>query len=306
MKPDQWWKNFGMGLEVDAAGAFIYNAIRHLHVIGGLNHSVDIFEILYGLSVGIERLQKVAVVLLEHSERWDIKELEESLMSHNTMELSNRIDKSSKQNLSGVHKELLSLLSKFYKTHRYGRYSLSSVPDIDADKVLFIEYLKKHLAIKVPDDEALFGIPNTKQIKRFIGKVVKKVTDGLYDIISRRARELNIFTYELRCDSKAMKVFMGKQLDFIDEDKIRREMLLYLMSSRTTGEHVNLLRDYESLDLDPALAPAYIKSLLNDSPEHLGYVSGEIEAQYDDIDDIGDRFGFLGIMDNEWILYDDE
>ena len=149
MKPEQWWKNFGMGLELDTAGSFLYNAIHHLHVIDKLNHSGDIFEILYGLSIGIERLQKVAIVLLEHIEDGNIDKLEESLISHNTMQLSNRIDRSVKQNLSGVHRELLSLLSKFYKTHRYGKYSLASVPEIDAEKILFVEYLRKYLGMGI-------------------------------------------------------------------------------------------------------------------------------------------------------------
>ena len=55
-----------MGIEIDASGAFIYNAIKQLHVIDTFNHPVDIFEILYGLSIGIERLQKTVIILLEH------------------------------------------------------------------------------------------------------------------------------------------------------------------------------------------------------------------------------------------------
>ena len=116
MRADQWWKNFGMGMELDAAGTFIYNALKHLHSIDTLSHPVDIFEVLYGLSVGIERLQKVAIILLEHDVDVDIEQLEESLITHNTMDLSNRIDDHVQQSLSGVHKELLSILSKFYKS----------------------------------------------------------------------------------------------------------------------------------------------------------------------------------------------
>ena len=304
MRVDQWWKNFGMGIELDASGAFIYNAIRQLHVIETLNHPVDIFEILYGLSVGIERLQKVVIILLEHDIDGDIEQLEESLITHNTVDLSNRIDAKVNQSLSGVHKELLSILSKFYKTHRYSRYSISSVPTIDSEKKLLIEYLAKHLKIELPDDDSMFGMPNSDQIKKFVGKIVKRITKNLYEIISNRARELNLYTYELRIDSKAMKVFMGERLDFLDEDKIRREMLLYLMHPDSDGDHIRLIRNYDALDLDPGLAPAYIKSLINDSQEHLGYVSGEIEEQYSDIDDVSERFGFLSIMDNEYLSYE--
>ena len=56
MTPEEWWKNFALGMEIDAAGTFIYNGIRSLHELPTLNHPVDSLEVLYNLSVGIERL----------------------------------------------------------------------------------------------------------------------------------------------------------------------------------------------------------------------------------------------------------
>ena len=147
MKPDMWWKNFGLGMELDASGTFIYNGLKSFDELEGLNHAVDIFEVLYNLSIGIERLFKVAIILIEHNDSVSIEVFEESLMTHNTMDLANRVNNHIELNYSGVHKEFLSLLSKFYKTHRYGRFSFSSVPNIDAEKTLFLEYIHKHLNI---------------------------------------------------------------------------------------------------------------------------------------------------------------
>ena len=78
MRPDEWWKNFGLGLEVDVSGAFIYNGIKLLDITESFNHATDVFEILYNLSVGIERLAKVAIVLVEHDNEVKIEDLEES------------------------------------------------------------------------------------------------------------------------------------------------------------------------------------------------------------------------------------
>lgn len=83
MKPTEWWKNFALGIELDVAGTFIYNGIRALHELHHFQHPVDSFEILYNLSVGIERLLKVAIILIEHSESEDLNSLEESLITHN-------------------------------------------------------------------------------------------------------------------------------------------------------------------------------------------------------------------------------
>jgi len=303
MTREEWWKNFGMGREIDAAGSFIYNSILYLNKIPHLSHSVDSFEILYGLSVGIERLQKVAIILLEHKDGDDVEELEESLITHNTIDLSNRIDRLAKQNLSDVHKELLSMLSKFYKTHRYGRYSLKSVPNIDAEKNQLVGYLKKHLKIKIPADEGIWVIRNTDQIRKFIGKIVKKIVSELYGIIRKQAADLGLYTYELRSDSKSIKVFLGERLDFLDEDRVRRELILYLVNMKKNNAYIDFLSSFEYLELDPALTPAYIRLLINDIPQNYNYVVGEIEELYSDvIHDKGERFGELKLIDDENIV----
>lgn len=310
MTPEQWWKNYGMLLEIDAAGSFIYNALNHLHKIDNLTHTIDSFEILYGLSVGIERLQKVAIILLEHGGSKTIESLEKELISHNMMELSNRIDHVTKQNLSSIHKQLLSLLTKFYKSHRYGRFSFSSALNIDSEKEMFVRYLQKHFKIEVPENEMLFGIPNTDHIRKSFGKVVNKITKGLYTIIREKAEKINLYTYELRCDSKAMKVFLspGKRLDFIDEEYTRKEMLLFLMDPQNSSKHMEAIRSFRSLNIEADSAPQYIKALINDLPEYQGYIFEEIEAAYHEEvnkDDISERFKMLDCMDT-YIDFSDE
>lgn len=161
MRIDEWWKSFGLGRELHISGAFIYNAITALDSLDLLNYTVDIFEILYNLSVGVERLLKVVIVLVEHEDWENIREFEESLISHNTMELANRVDAKCKLNLSNIHLEFLALLSKFYKSHRYMRYSLDSVPCINAEKVVFLEFLIKHLNLTIHIDNEFEAIHNT-------------------------------------------------------------------------------------------------------------------------------------------------
>lgn len=303
MRVDEWWKNFGLGIELDASGAFIYNGIKFLDSLEGLNHSTDIFEVLYSLSVGIERLLKVAIILIEHNDQTSIEKFEESLITHNTMELANRVQKHVDLKLSGVHKEFLSMLSKFYKSHRYGRFSLSSVPNIEEEKVIFLSYLQKYLNIDIKNDGPFSYIHNTIQIKKFVGKVVGKISKELFKIISDKARSQNIYTYELRSDSKAVKVFyaLGDRLDFIDEEVVKKELLLFLMSSNSSGDHVDLLRSFGSLDLDPAEAPNHIKALLND--DHLHYVQGEVECAYEEVSNVKKRREMLSIMTNGHLSY---
>lgn len=304
MTPEEWWKNFALGIEIDVSGTFVYNGIRALHELVSLNHPVDSFEVLYNLSVGIERLLKVAIILIEHHDQIDIEQLEESLISHNTIDLANRVDSQKKLQVSNVHREFLSLLSKFYKTHRYGRYSLSVVPNIYEEKRQFLEFVAKHLQISIPVDNEFYQIPNTDQIRRFVGKVVKKICSEIFRVVSQRAHELNIYTTEIRGDAKALKVFYGERLDFIDETLKKKELLLFLMSPNSNGPHIDMLRSFDALELDPSMAPNYIQALLNDAC--LPFVEGEIDELYTEVTDVRARLDFLGIMDNEYISYDGE
>jgi hypothetical protein len=304
MTPEQWWKNFALGMEIDAAGTFVYNGIKALHELRSLNHPIDSFEVLYNLSVGIERLIKVAIILVEHHDQIDIGQFEESLISHNTIDLANRLDAKERLNLSGVHLEFLSLLSKFYKSHRYGRYSLSAIPDIDKEKYLFLEFIFKHLQIIKPSGYESYFIQNTDQIRKFVGKVVQKICHKVFGVVYKRAKELNIYTSEIRSASKALKVFYGERLDFINEELKKKEILLFLMNPNSQGAHIDFLRSFEALSLDPEMAPNYIQALLNDAS--LSFVEEEIDEMYRlEVTDVQQRFEILGIMDSE-LSYDED
>ena len=79
MTPSEYWKNFRLGEEIHISGAFIYNGLRQFHELKSLDIADELFEFLYELSVGLERLLKIAVVLYEHTDTVDQDELERSL-----------------------------------------------------------------------------------------------------------------------------------------------------------------------------------------------------------------------------------
>jgi hypothetical protein len=133
MNRDQAWMNFNLGQELHVSGAFIYVGLRRFHEMRTLDNTDEIFEFLYNVSVGLERLLKIAVVLLEHTEDADQHELEESLITHNHQDLLKRVRQHVKLNLSAPHNEFLALLGNFYTTLRYDRFMLSSVYDPDRD-----------------------------------------------------------------------------------------------------------------------------------------------------------------------------
>lgn len=175
MKPDVWWRNFFFGHEIDIGGAYIYDGISRLHKLQSLHHSVDIFQVLYDLSIGIERIAKVAIILFEHRDDAPAEVLEESLITHNTQKLIERVNQHRDLGPSNVHREFLHLISSFYKKHRYDQYTQSSVSEIWKEKGAFLLFIGKHPGIQVGETNDFQGIQNTDQIRRFCGKIVKKL-----------------------------------------------------------------------------------------------------------------------------------
>lgn len=303
MKSDEWWKSFALGVELDISGMFIYNGLKAFDLIETLCHPADIFEILYNFSVGIERLYKITIILLEHHSFIDIDEFEKSLITHNTIDLFNRIKKHQKINLRDMDKEFLSILSKFYKSHRYERFNFSSLQNIDSEKIAFFDFIEKHLNIKSKNNQDRL-IQNTEKTRVFIGDIIKKVTRPVFDILRNKASELNIYTDEIRWDSKAIKIFLSDKLDFIDENRCKKELILFLINNNTSGKHINILKSFEQLQLDPDLVTNHIKALLND--RYLQNVIEEIEEAYEEVKEIKDRLDFLELIDNECLTFNPE
>ncbi len=87
------WKNFTLGEELHIAGRFIYNGLRSFHEMNVLHNDDEAFEVLYQLSVGFERLLKVAVILIEHDDTLDQEHFEQSLITHSHLDLLARVTK---------------------------------------------------------------------------------------------------------------------------------------------------------------------------------------------------------------------
>ena len=141
MEKIEFWKNFSLGTELEISGAFIYNGLKLINNIENFNYSEDVFEILYNLSVGIERLEKIAIILIEHKDVDNQEEFEKKLISHNHQELLKRITKNNSIQLHKPELEFITLLSIFYKKNRYDRFNFDTTNQYDKEKVLFIDFI---------------------------------------------------------------------------------------------------------------------------------------------------------------------
>lgn len=281
MKPYEFWKNFRLGEEVHVSGAFIYNGLRRFHELRKLDYEEELFEFLYELSVGLERLLKIAVVLSEHTDLSDQVELEKSLVTHNHLKLVARLRKHVDLKFGMVHNDLLCLLSTFYKSLRYDRFTLDSVFEGRKEAKAIQGLLSKHLQVEFLNDDSLFGVDNDDRYRKFIRRTVLKITGEVYGIIRDRAMHYNLYTYELRHGSKAESVFLRK-VDISNEDILWKELLIFFMNVKADTGYLQFLKETLPLEFDPALVSDYLDCFKSDSSK--GGVMDELEHYYEEMD----------------------
>lgn len=301
MRSTEAWKNFNLGQELSVSGAFIYNGLRRFHEMRILNNTDEIFEVLYNLSVGLERLLKIAVVLLEHTETTDQDKLEKSLITHNHLDLLQRVTKRAQVNLGGPHKEFLALLGTFYKTIRYDRFTISSVYDPDKERDELCGFLGKHLQVNLERSSSMFPTHNDARYREFLRKLVTKISSALYEVVRTTASDLNLYTYELRDGSRAQTIFLGRA-NLPSEEVLWKELLVFFMNTESSSGLLEFLRTIEPLDFDPELANDYLDCFQSDTAK--AFVVDELEALYGELPDSKKRLGIMKLIGNPDVCFD--
>jgi hypothetical protein len=305
VRPDEYWKNFNLGTELDIAGRFLFNGLQAFHEMDHFAAQEDIFEFLYSVAVGIERLLKIAVILTEHDSAVDQEAFEKSLITHTHQDLVLRLRTKHDLKFAARENEFVALLGRFYTSQRYGRYSLGSVYAPAQERNELIKYLEKYLDIRIDVSSWLEITPNERKHREFIGRVVSKIVNPVHQIVEDEARRLNIYTYEIDYRSKASKIFLSKKFDFEEEDILQAELIAYFLSSEACGPNARLIRDLiKPLPFDPALEGEYLAALRSDRRKIT--VLDELESHYEDITNFKERRDLLKASTLENLNYGDE
>lgn len=303
MNKHEAWKNFNLGEELSISGTFIYNGLRRFHEMQVIDHTDEIFEFLYNLSVGLERLLKIAVVLIEHKDGSDQEAFEKSLITHNHLELMKRVRKHRKLNLGPPHNEFLALLGTFYTSLRYDRFTLSSVYDTDLERKALCGFLSKHLKVAIEEPSGIFATQNDTRYRKYIRRIVTKISSEIFEVVRDKAHELNLYTYELRHGSRAEMIFLGKA-DLPAEEVLWKELLVFLMNTKSKSGYLDFLRSIEPLDFDPALAGDYLQCFQSDAAK--AFVVDELEHLYSELKKPGERLEMMSIIANPNVHFDSD
>ena len=301
--PILFWKNFRLGTELHVSGTMIYNALYSFDQIKYFRYEHEVFEFLYNLSIGLERLEKIAVILIEHDEQLDQEEFEKTLITHNHLVLLNRIKKTHTINLGKQHIKLMQMISDFYRSTRYSRYNLKSVYTKNQDLDCFVRFLKEEL--KVVEEEGIQPIvANDHRVKKFIGKLVGKITSELYAVIQNETKRLNIYTHEILAYSKSYKIFLAQEFTFEKERHLQRELLILLQSGHLNDGLTKFIRSIDPLPFDSYSSIEYIRFLMDirNNPEILD----EMDTILEDDPMDKNRLDQVSLIGQENIYFNDD
>ncbi|MFB8372859.1 hypothetical protein [Paenibacillus taichungensis] len=300
MDANTFWKNFSLGKELDIAGSFVFNGLKAFDVMDNFSQEDEIFEFFYNISVGIERLAKIVVILIEHNDEIDQDKFEKSLITHNHLDLMRRISTRYNCGFSNLHNEFLALLSNFYKTMRYDRYILNNIQFHDKERSSLIKFLEKHLAVEIEYMD-IFVTSNEWRFKRFIGKIVGKICEVFYGLVKIEAELQNIYTYELRTESKASAIFLSKKYNFYDDQIVWKEIVIFLMNTHDSSGILDFIREIDPLNFDPELVNQYIDVFNSDLKKH-NYIY-EVDEYYQELENKKERMNKLELLGDSKVFF---
>lgn len=199
--------------ELDISGEFIYNGISIVNNMNSIDSEMptELFLALYNISVGIERLQKIILVLWEFDEKEPIEEFSERIKIHNHVELNRRIEKAvgKKANFNKQEYQFLELVKNFYSNARYDRFAevgnsweYRLIHKFFADNYIGYERLISNSSI----------IPINDSIRKLIGRVVFKVVNYYYKLVKEEAKNRVLIHMSLEMIQRLRKYFYIRKI----------------------------------------------------------------------------------------------
>lgn len=296
-----------MGTELDIAGEFIYDGIHILNQLHNIDEPVKVFSFLYHTSVGLERLQKIILVLFEDEITEDIEGFEKSLITHSHIELSKRIKDETDVKMNKRENEFLTLIADFYKSARYNRFNISGEEKNEIE--LIQDYILKYIhEEKIERHFITNGINITGDIKTLFGRVIGNITKKYYELVREGCKLNNTYTYELRVDSKAEKILYSntKKNSLYDqklnESIVLKEYLVYLRNTTDNSSFLRFMNDITPLELENAFVNDYIDSLCKGDVSQV--LIDEVEHLYQENSYSIDRLNMIDLIGKSNILWD--
>ena len=289
------YKNFNMVIELDIAGEFIYNGIHEFCRLKYISNEGPTFASLYNMAVGIERLEKIVYVLWTLDDEVDETKFEKELITYSHTGLRDKIKEvlklhNEKIEFSKQENALFELLCGFYNTARYMRFNIDG--DWNKEIELIRTFLKSDSNYVETNTEFFYGscIEVNENVKKLFGRTLKSIAAKYYELVIKGSSKNQTYTYELRSDSKASKIFYSQKKSLIKDQNNEylavKELLIYLRNSKDKTSFLKYVDEIEALGFDPANLITYLSNITRGIiPQELvdeaEYLYGELDKPYD-------------------------
>lgn len=311
MDPRWKYKNFNMVTELDIAGEFIYNGIHEFCRLKYISNEGPTFASLYNMAVGIERLEKIVYVLWTLDDEVDETKFEKKLITHSHTGLRDKIKEVLKihnENIEFSKQEnaLFELLCGFYNTARYMRFNIDG--DWDKELELIRTFLKSDSNYVKNNTEFFYGsrIEANENVKKLFGRTLKSIAAKYYELVIKGSSKNQTYTYELRADSKAPKIFYSQESSLIkdqyNEYLAVKELLIYLRNSKDKTGFLKYVDEIEPLEFDPTNLITYLNNITRGIiPQEL---VDEAEYLYEELDKPYDREKLVSLFAEENVMFE--
>lgn len=228
-----WWKNFALGEEIEISGNLIYESVNKFKNMRNFSNDALIFDILYNLAVGIERLQKTIIAFYQETDNFN-DEILKILYSHNHMLLAREIVFHYQINFTKEENSLFSLLEQFYNNARYDNFTINNIHTEKSTKMLN-DYFKKYLNIEI-ETNSFIPTFNTKQITNKFTNIISMISKKLFNVFKNECMNQSLYAYELPPESGASEIFYGvinnQNIPSLlsSEEISKKELMIYLIN----------------------------------------------------------------------------
>ena len=279
--------NFSIRQELQISGALLWKSINalskiHFNIDGEANeHLVEYpFFALYFASQGVERIQKAIVQLVCKKNHIAEKEKDSAydlLMGHAHDKLNNWIEEKENIKLSKNCRKLIEILTRFYNTVRYARYTDKSYQKSTTPEYDLLLELKQSNSSHLGDD-----------IKNNFGNYLGQLANTYIVVYDKLCSVLNIYAYELEYDSAACIVYYGERekpknlyKEFLRRQNAKKEILYWLMKKASEYPKYSIAKE-EALEFDVGSVEHYLWELIFNSEDGQTCYD-EVDCLYDEL-----------------------
>ncbi|EPD1676882.1 hypothetical protein ACR6LM_001439 [Enterococcus faecalis] len=247
-----------LNMEMRNVGEFLFIGCEALYNTGEAILDYEIFNIFYNISVGIERIQKIILLLDENKIENNQKKF---LTQHNLEILKSMIAEIHNVNFSKKENKIFNLLTDFYRNGRYN-YIDENFTDFNWSIKKLDAYLKSE---KLPPlnrffTQYSFSIDSKKSIITSLSiilstyiKLLKKVSDenNLYVLETQSNFKLSIFYYG-SLNKKGIFNY------FEMADIAKNEIYYFFLKDSLETIDEDILTFFPPLEFDSALIPDFL------------------------------------------------